>query len=585
MDHQKVANVKSQNKMTIQELINIIPFEILLRGQNYFNSGNILQLNQGSDGTWFAEVEGNYGNYEVEIKADNNSESADYYCDCPYDGAICKHVAAVALAINEEKTITISSNDAEPDEESWEQLIKDAKPKDLRNFMLDFGVNNQDFRHQIKLNFSKPVSMENTDNIQYYQSQINGIFDNYDYRGFIDYHSSHKAMSDVTQFQIKADNFYSKGNLNEAFCISAAIAMEGVKAIRYMDDSSGECGGAIYDAFQIIENILNDKPSNELKNRIFNWLYEQVQNSDYRDFGVGDSLEPLFFDTALSLKQMDIAYKFIDAKIIELDKEDGWSKNYYLQGYLGQKINLLQSEGRTSEANIIIDSNLHFEKFRQIRVDQALSANNAEEAELLILEGIKIAQQEDTAGTVHQWKDQLLELYKLHKQAFKYNKLARELFVENTSDIKYFKIYKHTCPKDNWEEKRNKLIAELQNKKRGYYSRTPLDDLANIYIEEQMIDELFTMVSSSNSIHTIIKYTNHLKEKYPAELLEYYKVAIEIQAEQTGRNVYVSLIQYLKQMAKLKGGLPTAKALKVSLLDKYKNRPAMKEEFKKLNWD
>ncbi len=96
---------------------------------------------------------------------------------------------------------------------------------------------------------------------------------------------------------------------------------------------------------------------------------------------------------------------------------------------------------------------------------------------------------------------------------------------------------------------------------------------------------MFTVCLPSNSIHTIIKYTDHLKEKFPAELLEYYKAAIEIQAEQTGRNVYVSLVQFLKQMAKLKGGLSAAKALKVALLDKYRNRPAMKEEFKKLYWD
>ena len=572
--------------MTIQDLINIIPFEILQRGQNYFENGNILQLNQGSNGTWYAEVEGNYGNYEVEIRVDGDGESANYYCDCPYDGAICKHIAAVALAINDNNTITISSNNEVPDEESWEQLIKDTSTEDLRNFMLDFGVKNQDFRHQIKLVFSKPISMENADNIPYYQIQINGIFDNYDYRGFIDYYSSHKAMNDVTQFQIKADDYYSKGNLNEAFCISAAIALEGVKAIQYMDDSSGECGGAIYETFQVIENILNNnKTSHELKERIFNWLYEQVQNSDYRNYGVGDSLEPLFFNTAASLKQMDIAYKFIDAKIIELDKEDGWSKKYYLQSYLGQKINLLQSEGRTAEADNIIDMYLDFEKFRQIRVEQALAANNPEKAEKLILDGIKIALHDDAPGTAHQWKDQLLELYKQQKQAFKYNKLARELFIENTSDIKYYKIYKQTSPKSGWKELRNKLITELKNKKRGYYSGIPIDDLAKIYIEEQMIDELFEIVSSSNSIHTIIKYTNHLKSKYAAELLEYYKAAIEIQAENTGRNIYATLVQYLKQMAKLKGGLPAAKALKDLLLNKYKNRPAMKEEFTKLNWE
>lgn len=521
---------------------------------------------------------------EVELKADNHNNVTNYSCDCPYDGAISKHIAAVALAISEKNSIYISS-DQELQEESWEQLITDAKSNDLRNFMLDYGMKNQDFRHQIRLAFSKPVSVQNSDNIPYYQSQINGIFDNYDDRGLIDYRSSYKAMNDVAQFQIKADDYYSKGNMNEAFCISAAIAMESVKAIQQMDDSSGECGGAIYESFQVIENILNNKISDELKERIFDWLHEQVQNSDYRNYGVGDRLEPLFFETAASLGQMDIAYAFIDAKIIQLEKEDGWSKKYYLQSYLGHKIELLQSEGRTAEADHIIDTYLHLEDFRQIRVQQALSENNPDKAEKLILDGIKLAQQGDAPGTVHQWKDQLLELYRQQKETFKYHKLAKELFVENTSSINYFRIYKQTSPKEGWPGKRNKLIAELRNKKQGYYSGISLDDLAQIYIEEQMIDELFEIVRSSNSIHTIMKYTNHLKEKYPAELVEYYRAAIEIQAERTGRHVYIELVQYLKQMAKLKGGLPAAKALKESLLDKYKNRPAMKEEFRKLSWD
>lgn len=570
--------------MTIQELINQIPFEILQRGQNYFDNGNILQLNKGSNGTWYAEVEGNYDNYEVEIGINSDSESADYYCDCPYDGAICKHVAAVALAINDKNTITISAEEEHP-KESWEKLIKETELEDLRSFMLDFGVKNQEFRHQIKLAFSKPISVKDANNISYYQSQINGIFDNYDHHGFIDYRNSRSAMREVNQFLYKAETYYKKGNLNEVFCISAAIAMEAVNAIQNMDDSSGECGGAIYEAFQQIEKVLHKTDSDELKEKVFIWLHAQVQNSDYRDYGVGDSLEPLFFETSASLKQMDIAYQFIDSKIVELDKADGWSKKYYIQSYLGQKINLLQSEGRTEEANNIIDSYMHLERFRKIRIEQALAEKNTNEAEKLILEGIKIAQQDDAPGIVHQWKDQLLELYSLNKNTAKYNKLARELFIENTSSIKYFKIFKQTSPIDGWEKQRNKLIAELKNKKRGYYSGISLDDLASLYIEEQMIDELFAIVSSSNSIHCIIKYTNQLKSKYPAELLEYYKAAIEIQAKNTGRNVYEALVQYLKRMAELKGGISAARALKESLLNTYNNRPAMKEEFSKLNWE
>lgn len=570
--------------MTIQQFINQIPFVILQRGQDYFENGYIHELNEGRNGTWYAEVEGNYGDYEVEIEIDKKGNVSNYYCNCPYDGAICKHIAAVALEINERKTIRIPP-EQEPKEDSWKQLIQNTKPDDLRNFMLDFGLKNQDFRHQVKLAFSKPASVQNANNIVYYQNQITGIFENYDYQGFIDYHNSYKAMRDVDHFLSKADDYYNKGNLNEVFCIAAAIAMEAVKAIQYMDDSSGECGGAICESFQIIENVLNNTNSEELKKKIFDWLYQQVQNPEYNDYGVGDNLEPLFFETAITLNERDLAYNFIDNKIIQLDNQDSWSKKYYMQSYLSQKINLLQSEGRNDEADQIINQNLHLEEFRKIRVEQAMAVNNYTNAEKLILEGIKIAELDKLPGVIHQWKDQLLELYKLQKDNSKYNKLARELFVENSSNIKYFRIYKQTTPSETWEEQRNRLIAELKNIKRGYYRGTPLDDLAHIYIEEQMLDDLFELVSSSNSIHTIIKYTPHLKSKYAADLIEYYKAAIEIEAENTGRNVYVALVQYLKKMATLKGGLNTAKALKESLLNKYKNRPAMKEEFKKLNWD
>ncbi|QZE15760.1 SWIM zinc finger family protein [Halosquirtibacter laminarini] len=571
--------------MTIQDLINIIPPVILKRGEGYYHSGNILELNQGQDGTWYADVEGNNGTYKVEIKPDYDSQSADYYCDCPYDGAICKHVAAVALAINERKTMNIPSDNIELKEVSWEQLIKDAKLKDLRDFMLDYGENNHDFRHQIKLTFSEPVSVDNADNISYYESQINGIFENYEDGGFIDYRSGHKAMNDVSQFQIKADEYYLKGNLNEAFCISAAIAMEGISAIQYMDDSSGDCGGAICESFEVMENILyKNTPSRELRKRIFDWLHEQVQNSDYIDFGVGDSLESLFFNTAAFLGQLDLAYKFIDANISTLSKENDWSSKHSLRRYLEQKVKMLESEDRQVEVENIIDSYLHLENFRQIRVDAALKANNLKKVEKLILDGIKIAQKENSSGVVHRWKDQLLELYKQQKQTLKYHNLARELFLENTSENKYFYIFKQTSDTKDWEKKRDLLIDDLKNNKNGYYRSTPIHNLAWVYIEEQLINDLFELVRSSNSIDVVIYYTDQLKENYSTQLLKYYTMAIENAARNTGRGVYVTLVHYFKNMAKLKGGLNAATTLRSSLLVQYKNRPAMREEFGKLNW-
>ncbi|MBI9035859.1 MAG: hypothetical protein JEZ03_15465 [Bacteroidales bacterium] len=74
-----------------------------------------------------------------------------------------------------------------------------------------------------------------------------------------------------------------------------------------------------------------------------------MQNPDYDSYGVGDSLEPLFFDTAISVNQTDIAYKFIDSRLKNLKKEDGWSRTYQQKKYLERKIHLLQSEGRTND--------------------------------------------------------------------------------------------------------------------------------------------------------------------------------------------------------------------------------------------
>jgi len=571
--------------MTVQELLDLTPSEILKRGRSYFDHGNIVELYQDEDRTWIAEVKGNYDSYQVQIETDYNKKITHYECNCPFDGQICKHIAAVALAIREKQTIDISV-DTEIQEETWFDLIHKAKPEEIRKFILDYGKKNKEFRHQVKLTFSKPESVKNANNIPYYQKQISGIFEFYEDRGFIDYRSNYRASRDVDEFLVKADRYLQKGNLNEAFCIAAAIAMEGVQAIQHMDDSSGACGGAIIESFEIIGNVANHhSASSELKERIFNWLHEQVQNADYNDYGVGDSLEPLFFELAADLKTLDIAYKFIEKMLNKLSNEDGWSKKYHTQRYLTYKINLLKSEGRTTEAEEIIDAHLHLDEFRQIRITKSMTSGDFRQTEVLLLDGIAIADKEKLPGVVHQWKDQLLELYREHEKTSKFNQLARELFLENHSSLKYYLAFRESSPRDNWEKLRDGIIVDLKKQKQGSYGGVSLDSLAAIYIEEQMIEELFAIVKSAGGIHTLIKYAPHLRTAYSTELLPLYKKAIEYQAQSTGRNVYEALVYYLKEMAKLKGGVAAARELKNELLETYKNRPAMKEEFEKLTWN
>ena len=568
----------------MDEFINKIPEIIFGRGQEYFENDHVLKLQEKSKGTWSAKVSGNYGNYKVKIEADGEGGVRSYNCDCPYDGTVCKHVAAVAIAIIEKQSFTHIEQQQKP-QNNWEHLIETTSADELRSFLRDYGSQNEPFRRQLVATFLKPEAIDHRDTIWYYQNQINGIFEDYDYGGYIDYRHSHKAMRDVDHYLILSENFFGKANYIEAFSIVAAIAMEGVKAIQYMDDSSGQCGSAIAESFEMIGKILKITESKSLPYHIFEWLYKQVQNSDYNDYGLGDHLETLFFETAIVLKQLDKAYLFLEIKINELADTEGWSKEYYLQEYLLQKINLLQSEGRTKEADAIIDENLDYSKFRQIRVDNALADKDYNLAKELILKGIEVAGQKNEAGTVHDWKVQLLEVFRQQEDHHQYRKLARELFVENTSEIAYFKYYKQTIPFDDWEFERNRLITELKNRQQRHYQGIPPIDLAQIFIEEEMTIELLQLVGASNNIYLIMEYTHLLEPGYSKELLGHYKSAIEIEANNTGRNEYKALVRYLKKMASVKGGLMAAKELKESLLQQYKNRPAMREEFQKLQWD
>ena len=89
--------------MTINDFEKHIAPAILKRGRDYFNNGHVGELDE-NDNFWTAEVYGS-DDYLVEIRLNEQGEIYKYTCDCPYDGIVCKHVAAVCFAIRERSLI------------------------------------------------------------------------------------------------------------------------------------------------------------------------------------------------------------------------------------------------------------------------------------------------------------------------------------------------------------------------------------------------------------------------------------------------------------------------------------------------
>ncbi len=568
--------------MNINDLQRNISSKIYQRGEEYFKEGCVTDLQDIGNGEWTAEVEGNYDDYTVKIKLDKNNNVKEWYCNCPYDGIICKHVVAVMLAINEQIELPKPKTGKKTKAE-WANIIEDTSEKELRHFLLDYAKKNKTFQDELVINLSKS---SNEVNIAKYQNIIVHTFNAVsDRHGFIEYRDTYRAMRPVYDLLEKANEYLADGNFHEAFSIAAAAAPECIEVIQNMDDSNGECGGAIYEAFNTIDKILDSCDNTQLCNTIFDWLYEQVNNKDYDDYGCGDKLEPTFFYWANTPERLKKAYQFIDEQLIRCNDSDSWSSQYNQTKYLKYKTELLINEGKENEAEQLINSCLHLSEFRKIKIDQALKKSDYNSAITHIQAGIIQAEKDKHPGIVHQFKDQLLDIYKKQKDSKNIRELSKELFLENQSSIEYYRTYKKTFNTKEWSDKCEEIIKKITKKQPknmwGYWFQS---DLAAVFIEEKMWDRLLKDVQQANRIEITDRYSQYLKNDYPEELIILYKNSILKYAENTGRNIYVDIVRYLKTMAKLKGGKEEAKSLMNTLLEQYKNRPAMKDEFKKLKW-
>ncbi|TAJ12361.1 hypothetical protein DMA11_12950 [Marinilabiliaceae bacterium JC017] len=555
---------------------------IQARGENYYQNQQVKTITPLKNGRWVAIVEGNYDDYVVEIELDNNNEILQHHCNCPFDGPICKHVVAVLLSLEVEITAPVESSSKKQDPPTWRQIIETTNEQELRDFLVEYAARNQDFQNQLQIHFS---TQENQDNTAYYENLVADIFNNYEYQGYIDYHNSHHAMNDIYQLLAKADEYLKKSLFQEAFSISAAVAPQCIKALQEMDDSSGDCSGAINDAFSNVDTILTHSNNTTLCNQVFDWLYEQMQNSDYDDYGCEDTMESVFFKHATTGKYLEIAFELIELQLAANADFNNWGQKHRHIKYLKYKQQLLRKSGNSEQAQKLIDDNLRFKEFREMRVKQLQAVKHYDQAIKLIHEGISIEQKENSPGYVIPWKERLLDIYQTTQNNSDLMKTSKELFINHPNSIKYFKLYKSTITKEAWPQALEELLSYLKSKGNNQYRKSFSYNLAQVYIEEKMWSSLLEIVSNDGSISEISQYTKHLKKDFSLQLIQLYKKGIQELAQDPGRNIYKQLVSYLKEMAALQDGKPEAQKLKNHLLETYKKRRAMKEEFNILRWD
>ena len=86
----------------------------------------------------------------------------------------------------------------------------------------------------------------------------------------------------------------------------------------------------------------------------------------------------------------------------------------------------------------------------KLRLEKLNNKKQYAEAIELIQEGIKIAIEEQYAGTVNSWKEELLSIYKLRDNHDEILSMADDLFYSNNGNPKYYNELKKYTPEKDW---------------------------------------------------------------------------------------------------------------------------------------
>lgn len=248
--------------ITLDNFEAIVPFKILMRGQEYYELGAVSDLEEASSGEWTATVDGTRS-YTVEISLEGDKVDS-WYCDCPYDGGICKHVVATLFAIrdNSEKvsrsvfskmSVLEDDGDEEMDvEESVDleriedtvlyspvdvdiqQCLSFIKPQELSRFICEYASMNQEFKTALLDRFiTKELSKTSKD--KDYRKEIQKIFENSFQSKKSRYHNRYDdfsrdwetVFSQLDTFLEKADFFLKLESLDDTI----AIALQTLRSI------------------------------------------------------------------------------------------------------------------------------------------------------------------------------------------------------------------------------------------------------------------------------------------------------------------------------------------------------------------
>ncbi len=551
---------------------------ILKRGLTYFKQGKVHDLEELSPGAYEASVEGNE-NYLVEIKIERN-KVVDFECDCPYhDGPICKHVVAVLFYILEEelgllevpskgKTKKSKPSTVKSTQVLMKELLGKLSHEDVKKFLMEYGTKNKEFRTEFVAAFAPQSS---GDSLALYTREIKSIINaNKGRFGVIEWNKIGKVCKEIEKIFDRGHDHYEDQNYKSAIYIMFAIVEHLAEALQYTDDSSGYLSGIAHMAADLLQFMSGEEFVHEDERKlIFDYAVEYFRKETFKGWDWHYQMLEIATDAMSSNADAEKVFQLLE-KPATSEYEFDTQRSIYLKA-----IRFRDGEEAAQE---YLEENLDNTEFRVMAIEKAIENKNYKKAIQLAEDGI-IQDKTNKPGLVGQWYHYLLQVAIETNDKYKIIQYSRFLIIENfTRNEDYFGILKNTIAPEQWIDTRTTLIKDI-NKQKHWQSE---DITRNIYVREQMWDELLESIGQTTHLPIIEQFEKYFPPEYHKKIISlYYYAVMDYVETNVSRSHYKHACRYLNRMSQM-GGIAEVSELVAGFKRNFPQRKALMEELNKI---
>lgn len=563
---------------------------ILARGYDYYCENAVENLDIEDD-VIRADVLG-CEDYEVEISL-SNGEVTDMYCSCPYatGGRNCKHMAAVLYEWSENDMDIDEDGDEEVEEAETaintdlfasafttnayrkklaaiEKLVADAEDDVVRSFLVSMLAEDEKSLLRFYNIVNKQVTKEDINN---YIRQVDIITNRYLGRDhFISYYEARGFISELEDMidedvchMIDNENYLSAFEvMNYIFVLMGDVDM---------DDSDGGTGMLADKIYQLWSELLV-KVSPEQKKKMFDWFTAHFDGSviDYLE----EYIEHIIVEEFEEKEYEQPKLHFIESRIKKAESiEYDWSRDYDIGKWAIRYLELLK-EKNASEQQIedVCKKYWSNSSVRRYYIDMCMKKREYDRALQILDESILLDKQ--YRGLISEYSEKKKEIYFLQGNKSAYIEQLWELVLGyEKGNLELYKELKKQYTAEEWIVKREEVFKNLQAH----------DSIEKLYEEEKLYDRLLIHVLNRPGLYAVQEYENVLKKEYAEQILNKYQQEVNAMAVRTSdRKCYAYMVSLLRRMKKIKGGTKVVEKITGDWKVKYKNRPAMMDELRKL---